>query len=158
MATISVTTPKDLIAMPVLATGAGAVIPLVAGPFVAGAVAGLANIDTANLGHMTALNVATKLGLGAIGTFVAKQPGVVGQLGLGMAIGGLAGALADAVLFGIAYATPVATTGQSPLQNMGYRLVRGGVRGRQTPFAQFSRGTVRATGIATSGLEILPRD
>lgn len=163
MATISVTGPKDLIAMPALATGAGAVIPLVGGPVVAGVVAGLANIDVNNEGYMAAVNVATKLGIGAAGTYVAKQGGVVGNLGLGMALGGLAGAFADIVLFGISYTSGTAragTTGASSLNMFGYKLVKGtktvGLVG-SSRLTGYGSNTAQATQV-TRGLEILPRD
>ena len=125
MAEIRVTAPKDLISVPVLTAGAGGVIALVGGDAVGGMIAGAAGIPTEDIGKMTAVKAGTKLGLGLVGTFLAARPGGLGNLGAGIAFGGLLGALSDAVNYGIYYATKPATAFVvTPAFALGYKVVR----------------------------------
>lgn len=156
MAGITISGPKDLIGMPVLIAGAGGVVGLVGGDVLGGVIAGaIPQIDINNPGHMTAVKAGTKIGLGVVGAFVAKQPGNVGNFGAGLAFGGLLGAFSDLVNYGIVM-SGTATTGATAAERLGLKLVKGGRR--MAPYGAASTGRAVYSGPIVQGLEILPRD
>ena len=138
MAEISISKIKDLATMDTLATGAGVGVSLVGGEFVSGALGGILVIPETDVLKTAGVKAVGKLILGGVGTVVATQPGAIGKFGLGMAVGGVGGAIADAITAGIQASAP-ATTGQTM-----YRLGRGMVK----PLRALPMRGARITGIA----------
>ena len=159
MAEIKISKIKDLATMDTIATGAGVATSIVAGEFVSGALGGVFVVPETDILKTAGVKALGKLILGGVGAVVATQKGTVGKFGVGMAVGGIGGAIADMVIGGIQTTAP-ASTGATM-----YRLGRGMVRPmRALPFrGALSTGRTAFTPITsiqdvTSGLEILPRD
>ena len=94
---------KDLVTMPVIAAGAGVTVSLIGGEALGGVIAGIANVPETDKLKTAGVKALGKLLLGVAGAGIATATGnTFKHFGLGMAIGGIGGAIADIVTGGIA--------------------------------------------------------
>ncbi|MEW6624557.1 MAG: hypothetical protein AB1420_15785 [Bacillota bacterium] len=124
MAEVRIVGIKDLVTTPVLAAGIGGTVALVGGDALGGVISGMIPIPDTDVGKRTAVKVISKIALGGVGAFLGGQPGAIGSFGVGMAIGGIGGALADAISYGIEQAGRTSTGVVTPAERLGYRLIR----------------------------------
>ena len=167
MAEVSIRKMKDLATVDLLASGAGVTVSLVGGEALGGALSGVFVVPETDVLKTAGIKAVGKLMLGVAGAFVATQKGTVGKLGVGMALGGVGGAIADIVAASIQTTAP-ATTGAT-VYSMAKRMVRPmrALPMRALPMRRaMSTGRI-ASGVTsqvrpvedlTPGLEILPRD
>lgn len=176
MAEVSIRKMKDLATVDTLVSGVGVGVSLIGGEALGGALGGVFAVPETDILKTAGVKALGKIIFGGVGAVVATQHGAIGKFGVGMALGGIGGAIADIVAAGIQTTAPATTTGATvysmakravrPIRALPMRGAEGMVRG-YAPYRGTlgNRGTLVnstvATGQAvdvTSGLEIIPRD
>ena len=164
MAEVSIRKMKDLATVDILASGAGVGVSLLGGEALGGALGGVFTVPETDILKTAGVKALGKIVLGGVGAFVATQKGTIGKFGVGMALGGIGGAITDIVMAGIQTTTPATVTTGSVLYTMTKKRVRPmralPMRGAMSTGRIVSGVTsqVRPVEDLTPGLEILPRD
>ena len=164
MAEVSIRKMKDLATVDMLASGAGVGVSLLGGEALGGALGGVFTVPETDILKTAGVKALGKIVLGGVGAFVATQKGTIGKFGVGMALGGIGGAITDIVMAGIQTTTPAAATTGSVLYTMTKKMVRPmralPMRGAMsTRTGQVFRPSMPSMPIdVTPGLEVLVRD
>ena len=165
MAEVSIRKMKDLATVDMLASGAGVGVSLLGGEALGGALGGVFIVPETDILKTAGVKALGKIVLGGVGAFVATQKGIIGKFGVGMALGGIGGAITDIVMAGIQTTAP-ATTGAT-VYSMAKKMVRpmralpmrGAMSTRTGQVFRPSMPRVPSMPIdVTHGLEVLVRD